>query len=111
MPDQRYHFRVSAVNSRGAGTRFGHQVGGLLPQGSDGGVTTTYRADWSAIRHDRVPDSRLKICWYEQNDRGMAMPSTEVTAALDEGLPGYWATRSPTAETAKTEVVGWKKTP
>ena len=79
QPDERYYFRVSAVNSQGSGESTSFESadtddpgmptppGGLVAQ-ADGFDT-------------------LKICWYEQN----IVDPLQGDAALDEGLPilGY----------------------
>ena len=79
MPDQRYHFRVSAVNSRGAGTPSATKSADTTDPGEPtppGGLVA------QSDGHDT-----LKICWYEQN----IVEELTGDAALDEGLPllGY----------------------
>ena len=79
MPDQRYHFRVSAVNSRGAGTPSATKSADTTDPGEPtppGGLVA------QADGYDT-----LKICWYEQN----IVEELTGDAALDEGLPllGY----------------------
>ena len=79
LPDSEYHFRVSAVNSRGAGmmtaVKFAktHPPGEPTPPG--GLVAQAYGYD------------TLKICWYEQD----VLDPLIGEEARDEGLPilGY----------------------
>ena len=79
VPDTRYYFRVSAVNSRGIGEATNHKSDDTDDPGQPtppGGMVA--QADGA---------TSLKICWYEQN----VVDALSGDAALDEGLPvlGY----------------------